>query len=358
MLDDRALVQAFQSGDAEAYDAMYARYVERVRRTCSRILRDPHDAEEATQETFIRAYRALGRFNGRYQLGAWLARIASNVSIDHVRSSSRTPHLVALPADDPIEASAKDPGELIAGGIERVDETMSDIQPLHAEALKLRAVDGLSHKEMAGRLEMTPDQVKALLHRARLSFRRAWQNAQGWALAPVLLLRRSASRSESVSGAGVAQAPGLSGLAPQLIPMVEKVAASAMIVAVALSGPGGTAPATSPYPGPSSPEKAVAAPAEPSRAASGLVVAQVASGAPHSGPRAEGELQGLSDVLKRVPELVEAPKGHDAPKQRPSEPKPEDDGDQDVGAEAGKTRKTVTRTIKKAVHDLAPPPSI
>src|SRR3712207_9131441 len=62
---DRDLVLAFKAGSRAAYDEMYERYRSRVYGVCRRILRDPQDAEEAAQETFLRAYQALHRFNGR-----------------------------------------------------------------------------------------------------------------------------------------------------------------------------------------------------------------------------------------------------------------------------------------------------
>ena len=74
---------------------------------------------------------------------------------------------------------------------------MGEIAPLHARALMLQAVEGLSHKEMAGELEMTAPQVKSLLHRARRSFRAAWQEASGWVLAPATAFRSLVSRDES-----------------------------------------------------------------------------------------------------------------------------------------------------------------
>ncbi|MGH2693790.1 MAG: RNA polymerase sigma factor [Actinomycetota bacterium] len=233
-LTDRDLVSAFQRGDHGAYEEMYRRYIERVRRSCARVLADPGEVEEAAQETFLKAYQALGRFNGSYKLGAWLSRIAVNLCIDHLRS--RHQHLVPLPSDTHPALAAEGPEEVVAGGSPRLTETLNDMQPLHAAALKLRAVDGLSHREMAGQLAMTPSQVKALLHRARRSFKRAWERAEGWVLAPVFALRSTfADRSHTVPGAGVAGAPNLVGMMQSLTAM-EKAVTSAVIAAVALSG--------------------------------------------------------------------------------------------------------------------------
>ncbi|MGH2807194.1 MAG: RNA polymerase sigma factor [Actinomycetota bacterium] len=227
---DRDLVIEFQAGCPDAYDEMYRRHQARVMRVCYRMLGNTADAEEAAQETFLKAYQALPRFNGQYQLGAWLTRIAANVCVDHLRVKSRT-HLVALPDGNGIEGTESGPEELVVGDHPRLEAAIQEVQPLHARALTLRAVEGLSHREIAGALRMSPDQVKALLHRARTSLRKAWDRAEGWALAPVLAFRSTFGRSESAH-----TTPNLATVAPQFPYFVERVAASAVIVVVALTG--------------------------------------------------------------------------------------------------------------------------
>jgi RNA polymerase sigma-70 factor, ECF subfamily len=88
-LPDRELVLAFQAGEDDAFDHLYQRHRARVTRICRRMLGNLNDAEEASQETFLKAFGALHRFNGRYQVGPWLARIATNVCVDHLRSRGR-----------------------------------------------------------------------------------------------------------------------------------------------------------------------------------------------------------------------------------------------------------------------------
>jgi RNA polymerase sigma-70 factor (ECF subfamily) len=230
---DRELVVAFQRGSTEAYDEIYRLYAPRIRRVCSRMLGNSQDVEEATQETFLKAYQALGRFNGQYQLGAWLSRIASNVCLDQIRVRSRSAVHVALSDEHETAGTERGPEEIVVGENPRIHEAIAEIQPLHAEALKLRALRGLSHREMAGELHMTPAQVKALLHRARSSFRRAWDKAEGWALAPVAAVRGFFSEKSGTSHAS----SNFVGLTPSLSPMLaERMATSAVIVAVALSG--------------------------------------------------------------------------------------------------------------------------
>ena len=78
---DEQLIVASQSGSARAFVDLYRRHVASVERTCRRYLRDPNDVEEAVQETFLRAFRALlPRFNGNFRVEAWLVRIATNIA--------------------------------------------------------------------------------------------------------------------------------------------------------------------------------------------------------------------------------------------------------------------------------------
>lgn len=253
-LTDRDLVIAYQAGDRAAYNAIYDRHAERVRRICYRMLGNSADAEEAAQETFLRCYRALGRFNGQYQLGAWVSRVASNVCLDQLRLRGRS--VKTQDADDEVAelvCTAKQPDLVVEQQID-VAESLRGIQPLHARALMLRAVAGLSHQEIASELKMTPDQVKALLHRARISFRRVWNQASGWVLAPFGLRLPFAKKEGAPAGDGI----NFLATSPMTTTLVERMAASAMIAALALTG----ASAVESFSTPSSPG-AVAGPSLP-----------------------------------------------------------------------------------------------
>ena len=313
------------------------------------MLKNPQDVEEATQETFLKAFQALGRFNGQYQLGAWLARIASNVCLDLIRSRSRTAASVALSDEHEAAGTERGPEEIVVGDDPRIQEVIAGIQPLHAQALKLRALGGLSHREMAGELHMTPAQVKALLHRARSSFRRAWDQAEGWALAPVAAVRGFFSKE---SGANASS--NLVGITPTLSPLLaERVAASAVIVAVALSGVP-TQPATeAPSRGRSRPialgldetlkppAVTAAKPAGPSRDA--IAVAPPAASEP-VGPADDPVTKVLEAVGEQSTKLPEEKKGGNDD---------DDDGDEGLGTSgAASAAKPVVKKVKKLVQEI------
>jgi RNA polymerase sigma-70 factor (ECF subfamily) len=197
--DDKSLVLAFQSGDTDAYSDIFVKYRALSAQICYRILQDREEADEAVQETMLRVYRGLGTFNGRYQLQAWVARIATNVALDMVRARSRRPQRdPALPdiSEDTglIVALTEDTSEAVERVLdqEEIRTTLSSIPDHHREALVLREFEGRSHEEIGDALGMSPQQAKALIHRAKKSFRRAWD--QGGerrgvaALAPIILL--------------------------------------------------------------------------------------------------------------------------------------------------------------------------
>src|SRR5829696_1552043 len=85
-LDDKMLVLDFQAGQPAAFVEIHRRYGALAKHVCRRVLPNPNDADEAFQETMIRVFQGLFRFNGQYALQPWIARIATNVALDQIRS--------------------------------------------------------------------------------------------------------------------------------------------------------------------------------------------------------------------------------------------------------------------------------
>jgi RNA polymerase sigma-70 factor (ECF subfamily) len=258
--DDKALVLAFQSGDIDAYSDIFVKYRALSAQICYRILQDREEADEAVQETMLRVYRGLGTFNGRYQLQAWVARIATNVALDMVRARSRRPQrdpvthdisedtrLAVAPTEDASEAVERVLDQ------EEIRSILSSIPDHHREALVLREFEGRSHEEIAEALGLSPKQAKALIHRAKKSFRRAWDQGnerRGVAtLAPIFLLAPTrmpgflrrilqpahdvvASATATVQQAAV-QVTAAPAVTSSAVSMADKVTATAITVIVA-----------------------------------------------------------------------------------------------------------------------------
>jgi RNA polymerase sigma-70 factor, ECF subfamily len=201
-LDDRMLVLDFQAGHPQAFVEIHRRYSGLARHVCHRFLPNANDADEALQETMIRVFQGLYRFNGRYALQPWIGRIATNVALDAIRTQTRRPQL----DDESLDRfEREDPADGPAEAVERLIErdlvlsVLSRLPETHRTALVLRELEGRSHQEIAETMGMTPSQVKALIHRAKGSFRRRWLLAvtekgglTGIALLPLVWLLRAA----------------------------------------------------------------------------------------------------------------------------------------------------------------------
>ena len=169
--------------DAEPVEAslrfpeLYRTHYGAVYSACWRSLKDHHHAEDAVQETFLRAHRALARFEGTAGLRGWLLRIANNVCIDQARRQQRRPQLVGLEGAAETSEHPSPEDVWAARGLD-VGGAWSQIPAEYRVALHMRHVQGLSHVEIARVLGRTPTQAKALLHRALRSLRSAWVETQ------------------------------------------------------------------------------------------------------------------------------------------------------------------------------------
>jgi RNA polymerase sigma-70 factor (ECF subfamily) len=178
--EERELAVAFKRGDRDAYNDIHDRYAPRVYSVCRRMLGNPDDAQEAAQEAFIRIYQGLPRFNGRYRLGAWVVRIATNVCLDQLRSRSRRPsdpapaEILDIELSEPVEDA--DPQMLFLRHAEgrKVRKVLDSLPPMHRAAIVLRDFEGICYADIAETLGISEAQVKALLHRARRGFKRSW----------------------------------------------------------------------------------------------------------------------------------------------------------------------------------------
>ena len=338
---DRDLVVAFKGGVPEAYDEMYRRYNARITSVCRRMLKSPEDAREATQETFLKAYVALPRFNGQYRLGAWLSRIATNVCVDHIRRRARGATLTPLTEQHEGAEVELGPEDVVVQDVPALT-TLEDLQPLHARALELRNLQGFSHKEIADQLGMSPLQVKALLHRARVSFKRAWGNASGWALAPLVAIRSILHQGSKDASSISAQVPIWTQAASPLI--AERVAASAMVVVVALSGTASVSPATVTQPTPT-----MAAPfadaGDPST--SGATTDVPDAVADHGSERALVAVVDVKGLLEQVKESAD-----DQTRERKDEDKKQDEDDSFDPGSADRASQKLVRETQDEIEDL------
>lgn len=174
---EEALVDGARRGDRAAFEELVRRYADRLYAVVLRFTGSDEAAQEATQEAFLRAWRSIGRFEGRSQFFTWLYRIGINEAKRRAdREPARHRH-VAL--DEP---DAPEPADWRAAPARRAEQ--SDLQaaleraigalPVEYRApLVLRDVEGLSTQEAAEIMELGEAAFKSRLHRARLAVRKA-----------------------------------------------------------------------------------------------------------------------------------------------------------------------------------------
>ena len=165
-MDDPALVEAIRSGDPQAIQLLVERFQGVVFGLCLRMLNHRQDAEDATQETFVRALRAIFGFDPARPIRPWLLEIAANRCRTALAGRSRRPRLAPVSAaidhPDP-RAGPSDPDDL-AGELERA---VHQLRPQYRLVFQLYHEQSLSCDEIARSLDRPVGTVKTWLFRAR-----------------------------------------------------------------------------------------------------------------------------------------------------------------------------------------------
>ena len=169
---EESLVRRAQAGEGDAFRILFERNVSGVRRFLGDLLKDNSAADEATQETFVRAHALLGRLKDRVRLQGFLLGIARNVAFEHHR---RGPTMEYVEDDATIEAvlPAPDPESLM---LDRELEVafagaLGALKPERRAALLMRVDHGLPYEEIAEAMGWSLPTVKNEIHRARLKLR-------------------------------------------------------------------------------------------------------------------------------------------------------------------------------------------
>jgi len=165
--DERALVLAAQRGEREAFSALVRTHERRAYAVARAIVVNHEDAEDAVQEAFLHAYRALHRFLPDQAFGAWLHRIVANAALDitrrrKVRDADELPETVASPFRDPAESS-----ELRR----RLQEALDTLPPRQRAVIVLHDVEGFKHAEIGITLGIPEGTARSDLHYARSQLR-------------------------------------------------------------------------------------------------------------------------------------------------------------------------------------------
>lgn len=190
---DADLVRRARAGASEAFEELVVRHERRVYTLALRIVQNPHDAEDVTQQAFLSALEGLARFREQASFATWLHRIATHAALKVLRKRRGLDTVSLEEATEPREDSEAVPHpEYIADWkqspeqlVERnetqrlLDEALGQLDEKHRLVFVLRDVEGLSVRETAGALGLSEANVKVRLLRARLQLREHLTRAFG-----------------------------------------------------------------------------------------------------------------------------------------------------------------------------------
>ena len=179
--DDTSLVRDARRGDAQAFRSLVERYQRRVYQLALGMVKDPDEAMDITQETFVRVHRYLPSFKGDSSFFTWTYRIATNLCLDSARKRGVRERVEMDESDAEIEARMDPPSAALAGPQRaalnaelkaKIDDALASLSENHRAILLLREVEGLSYEELAHALGIRKGTVMSRLFHARLKMQR------------------------------------------------------------------------------------------------------------------------------------------------------------------------------------------
>jgi RNA polymerase sigma-70 factor, ECF subfamily len=170
--DEAELIERATKGDSEAFAVLVERYQRRVVGVAMAVVHNQDDAVELAQETFVRAFENLSKFESRSSFSTWLYRIAANLAIDFWRREGRHVVLHGEDADNELRRMPSAQGDSYKAAArselsERIKQALEELTPEHRAVILLREVEGLSYDEISEALNCPRGTVMSRLHYAR-----------------------------------------------------------------------------------------------------------------------------------------------------------------------------------------------
>lgn len=190
--DDATLVALALAGDTSAFTVLVERYQRPVYGMILRMVKDPNLAEDLAQETFIKAWGALARYDADHRMASWLFKIAHNATIDHLRRRNLPTFSLTAAEEgendltDRLADSRQLSPEQGALGSElgrALEGALEGLRPEYREVMVLRFLEGLAYEEIAEVMALPLGTVKTHIHRARKEMAVTLEG-QGWARSP------------------------------------------------------------------------------------------------------------------------------------------------------------------------------
>jgi RNA polymerase sigma-70 factor (ECF subfamily) len=163
---DAHLVALARSGSAHAFERLVRRHQQRAYRVALRMLGDSGEAEDATQDAFLQAWRGLARFRAQSSFGTWIYRIVTNRCLSQLRSRPVEQALM----EERHASQAQEPSQLAEarGKVQTLQAALLRLSPEQRSAFVLRHLEGYSHEEISDVLGISVPAVKSRIHRARV----------------------------------------------------------------------------------------------------------------------------------------------------------------------------------------------
>ena len=176
-IPDEQLIRLAQKGHTAAFGQLYERHMDSIYKYFFYRLRDQHEAEDLTENVFVKAWHALPRYEPtKVPFLAWLYRIAHNLLMDyHRKQALQQRSLPQFFHDNDLIDTAELDSELVqTEDIQRLLTAVDQLEPLQQEVLLLRFVQGLEHEEVARLLNRTAGAIRVIQHRALKALRDKW----------------------------------------------------------------------------------------------------------------------------------------------------------------------------------------
>lgn len=176
-MDDIRFIENFKNGDTLAFGALVQKYQDRIYNLCRYLLDNPQDAEDAAQDTFVKAFQGLKGFTPTSSFYTWLYRIAVNTCLDHKRKFSLRSVLFSLgnnstPDDFPSRSPTPEAALAVKQSVQALHTALHRLSSKLRTVIVLKELEDLSYEEIAEILDVSVGTVKSRISRAREELRK------------------------------------------------------------------------------------------------------------------------------------------------------------------------------------------
>jgi len=178
---ERSLIVRAKAGERDAFSLLIRHNIQRVYRAAYAVVRNRDDAEDIAQETFVRAYQSISRFDESRPLFPWLYRIARNLCLNRIERVRKRE--AELPEFDYLSDAAAGPEESVVAAEERerIRDAVSRLPDQHRQIIELSHFQECSYREIADILDVPMGTVMSRLHNARRKLRGLLETDEnGW----------------------------------------------------------------------------------------------------------------------------------------------------------------------------------